>query len=96
MKVIRTTHIDIKRSQIKQLPFGYEFLNIQLDNNLVKISYIEDQSISDICEVDFRIYQVNEPVDFDGTAYTYCGLIEHNNLDYHVFYKNVRQLADMR
>ncbi|WP_397537885.1 hypothetical protein [Rummeliibacillus pycnus] len=96
MKVLRTTYINLTKVQTIQFPFNHEFLGIKLDGDLVKVAYIENQIQDGFCDMEFRIYQPNEVIDFDSNSYAYIGLIEHNDLDYHVFCKNVRQIQDFR
>ncbi|MGG2053116.1 hypothetical protein ABFY48_01865 [Lysinibacillus pakistanensis] len=96
MKILRTTHIHLNAIQTVNLPFNPEILNIKLDGDLVKVTYIEDKSQDGFSSFDFRIYSPNREIDFDSTMYSYIGLIEHKDIDYHVFYKNVGQLQDSR
>lgn len=94
MRIIGT-HIDIVKTQTKVFPFNSELLNIKLENNLVKVTYVDSEQ-SGTCDVEFRMYYQNEILDFDYHSYKYIGSIEHNSIDYQVFYKIVGQSADLR
>ena len=88
MLVLRSTHIELTEEiQTKDFPFNHQILGIKLDNNLIKVSYIEDTLQEGLCELEFRIYNPNDPVDINITKYEYAGMVEYNNIDYDVFYK---------
>ncbi|OUB89737.1 hypothetical protein [Bacillus wiedmannii] len=91
---IRTTHIDFSRVQSKDFPFNSEILNLKVDGKAVKITYIENPIQSGSATFEFRMYNVQDEIDFDRTAYTYLGLLEYEQVDYHVFAKMIGQLID--
>ncbi|MCU5414993.1 hypothetical protein OCE50_29450 [Bacillus wiedmannii] len=91
---IRTTHIDFSRVQSKGFPFNSEILNLKVDGNAVKITYIENPNQSGSATFEFRMYNVQDEIDFDRTAYMYLGLLEYEQVDYHVFAKLIGQLSD--
>ncbi|MFD3217792.1 hypothetical protein [Bacillus sp. BR_7a] len=91
---IRSTHIDISRVQSKDFPFGSEILNLKVEGKMVKITYIENLNQPGAATFEFRMYNVQDEIDFNHTAYTYLGLLEYEQVDYHVFAKMVDQRND--
>lgn len=96
MKILRTTHINLISNQMVNFPYNPQILGIKLEGDLVKVAYIEDQSQSGLSSLEFRMCKQNEEIDFDNTSYSYMGLIEHNDIDYHIFSKIVGQSQDFR
>lgn len=95
--LIRTTYIDTTKVQIKQFPLNSQLLGVRLDGNSVKISYIEDNSQDGVCDIEFRMYLPNDDeIDFDFKSYSFMGVLKLDELEYHVFCKNVNQIVDLR
>lgn len=88
---IRTTHIDFSKVQLKNLPFDSEILNLKVEGKMVKVTYIENPNQTGEATFEFRMYTVQDEIDFNRTDYTYLGLLEYEQVDYHVFAKIVAQ-----